>query len=120
MTKRILIIEDDPDILAIMEILFVEEGFLPLPFQTVTTVGKIRLLSPDIILLDVKITGSPKTGADMCGEIKANSDIGHLPVLLVSAERDLNLIAEACRADGYVEKPFDINALVCKVKELLY
>lgn len=112
MSKRILSIEDDPDILAILEIIFEDEGFVLIPNRTGMTVEEIALLNPDLILLDVRISGFEKTGPQLCQELKAYPKTKHLPIILVSAERDLQQLALECQADSYVNKPFDINGLV--------
>lgn len=119
MGKRILVIDDDEDILSIIDIIFGEEGYEPILFQTGTTAEQIKLLHPDLILLDVRIVGFHKTGDQICSEIKAQLDMADIPVLLVSAEENVALLAQGCGANGFVNKPFDIYHLLTKVKELI-
>ncbi|MFD0940209.1 response regulator [Pedobacter boryungensis] len=120
MAKRILVIDDDEDILSIMDILFCEEGYEPILYQTGTTVEHIKLLHPDLIVLDVRIEGFQKTGAQICAEIKKEFELEKIPVILVSAEPDVHELAYGCGANGYINKPFEINNLLTKVKEFLY
>jgi len=117
MAKRILVIDDDEDILEILHILFMEEGFEAILLQKETTTQHIKILSPDLILLDVRIIGSTKTGPDICREIKAEFET--MPVILLSAEIDVDQLAKGCKADAFIRKPFDINNLMKKVKEYL-
>ncbi len=112
MSKTILSIEDDPDILAILEIIFQDEGFVLIANSKGMTVEEIALVNPDVILLDVRIAGFEKTGPQLCKELKAYTKTKHLPIILLSAERDLPQLAADCQADSYVNKPFDINGLV--------
>lgn len=119
MSKKILVIEDDEDILTILNIIFEEEGFEVVLFNTGTTAAHIKLIHPDLILLDVRIAGYNKTGAEICAEIKSNPNFPKIPVLLVSAEADIRQLAKSCGADGYVSKPFDISEVILQVKEFL-
>ena len=120
MAKRILVIDDDKDILYILEIIFAEEGYIPILYETGTTVDQIKVLHPDLILLDVRITGFEKTGDQICAEIKKERELSNIPVLLVSAEIDVDQRAPNCGANGFLNKPFDIEKLLAKVKEYTF
>ncbi|RYF20937.1 MAG: response regulator [Flavobacteriales bacterium] len=119
MVKRVLVIDDDEDILEILHIIFQESGYDIVLSNTGDAAEHIRVIHPDIVLLDVRITGSAKSGADICRAIKSNYETKDLPVMLVSGESDLRVIARECGADAYVAKPFDIFELLGQVKELL-
>ncbi len=112
-------IDDDEDILEILNIIFQESGYDVIMSNTADAAGHIQVIRPDLIVLDVRITGSFKSGADICREIKSNYETKNLPVMLVSAETDLDLIAGYCGADAFVRKPFDIFDLLLRVKEFL-
>ncbi|MEJ5995095.1 response regulator [Pedobacter sp. Du54] len=118
MPKRILIIEDDPDILEILDIIFQDEGFEIISSSNGMSVDEVSLIHPDLVLLDVRISGFEKTGAEICAELKAYAQTSHLPVLLLSAETGLPYIAAKCGADGHIAKPFTIDTLILKVKEM--
>ena len=119
MAKRILVIDDDEDILSIMDILFADEGYDVILQNTGTTADQVKLIGPDLILLDVRIAGFYKSGDEICAEIKRELELNAIPVLLVSAESDIHQRAISCGANGYLNKPFDINRLVEKVKEFI-
>ncbi|MHA4896217.1 response regulator [Pedobacter sp. PWIIR3] len=119
MPKRILIIDDDEDILTIFDLIFGEEGYETILYRTGTTIDEIKILHPDLILLDVRISGYAKSGDEICAEIKAATELAEIPVLLVSAEIDVNLRADDCGANGYISKPFDINNLLARVKSYM-
>lgn len=118
MKKRILSIEDDPDILAILEIIFQDEGFELIPNSRGMTVEEIALVHPDLVLLDVRIVGFGKTGAQLCRELKDCERTKQLPIVLLSAERDLAYLSKECGADSFMSKPFDINKIVQLALEL--
>lgn len=119
MNKRVLIIDDDEDILDILHIIFRDEGFNVVVSSTGEAADHIHIINPDLILLDVRIDGSPKRGDEICAEIKASYPGHKLPVVLVSAETDLEMLANQCGADFYIRKPFDIYDLLLKVKSCL-
>jgi len=119
MAKLILIIEDDPDILEILGIIFQEEGFDIVSKRNGMSADEIGLLHPDLVLLDVRINGFEKTGAQICAELKKYAQTKSLPVMLISAETNLADIAYSCGANAHVTKPFEINSLVEKVKGMI-
>ena len=112
MKKRILTIEDDPDILEILNIIFQDEDYEIIANSKGMSVDEITLVHPDLVLLDVRIAGFNKTGVQLCEELKAFTETRHLPVVLLSAEQNLEQMAKACGADAYVSKPFDIDGLI--------
>ncbi|WP_114938663.1 response regulator [Mucilaginibacter endophyticus] len=118
MGKRILVIDDDEDILEILNILFQEEGFDVILSNTGESAQHIHTIKPDIVLLDIRILGSPKRGDEICAEIKAIYP-HNPPVILISAELDTDLLAANCGADGWISKPFDLSHMIGKVKECL-
>jgi two-component system response regulator VicR len=119
MGKRVLVIDDDEDILEILDLIFRDNGYEIVLSNTGEAAEHIRVIHPDIVLLDVRIVGSAKNGAEICKEIKSQYDTRHLPVILVSAESDLRIIAQECGADAYMAKPFDIFDLLAKVEDCL-
>lgn len=119
MRKRILIIEDDPDILEILGVVFQEEGFDVILSDTGKETAIIHLLIPDIVLIDVRLEKSPENGDVLCAQIKSQPETHHLPVLLISAEKEIGQICKACGANDYIAKPFDIDKLVLKVRRYI-
>lgn len=119
MGRKILVIDDDEDILAILGIILEQEGYELELRQTGLSSEEASLLHPDLILLDVRLEGFSKTGTEICAEFKSSKTLSHIPILLVSAEHNLNLLASNCGANGFVNKPFDISGIVNKVKEFI-
>ena len=119
MSKRILIIDNDKDMLTILSFIFEDEGYEVISYNTGKTAEYIQLIHPDIILLDVRITGYPKTGCEICTELKSYTCTANLPVVLISAEYEIESLARKCGADDYISKPFDISYLLTKVDRIL-
>ena len=119
MKKRILVIDDDPDILEILAIIFEDEGFDVVLSETGDEADRIPDINPDVVILDLKLRGSGKNGADICYKIKSRPETFSVPVLLFSSEDNIAEISKQCNADGYIKKPFDVEHLVIKIKEIL-
>ena len=117
--KRILVVDDDPDILISLEILLRDEGF---EVQTSTKDGEVvdaavHTNRPDLIILDILLSGHD--GRLICKKLKSNPDTRKIPVLLISAHPNAEEMAVEAGADGFLAKPFDIETLLREVESLL-
>src|SRR5579862_7937770 len=112
MKKRILVIDDDEDILEILNMILEKEGYHVILCNNGESAEQIATLQPDLVLLDLRLSGSDKGGAQICSEIKSNHGHHHPPVMLISAEADVPSIANQCGANAWMRKPFDIHHLV--------
>ena len=117
--KRILIIDDDEDILEIFNLIFQNEGYNVVLSNNGDAAENIFEIGPDLVILDVRIVGSVKNGGEICSDLKEKFKDARLPVILISAEHDVRRIASECGADAYLNKPFDLAHLLTTVKELL-
>jgi len=119
MPKKILVIDDDRDILEIIDIIFKQEGYDVILSETGHEAEYIQQINPDLVLLDIRISGSGKNGIDICSKIKSRPETKDLPVILFSAEDNIEEMSHQCGADGYIRKPFKARQLIKKVKEIL-
>lgn len=107
--KRIYIADDDPSILEVISIILGSRGY-----EIITSPDGISLdtLSdlPDLVFLDIKMSGTD--GGEICRHFKSQPNKSQVPVILISANRDIDEIAERCGADAYLPKPFEIKDLV--------
>ncbi|WP_165305048.1 two-component system response regulator [Pedobacter sp. SYP-B3415] len=115
---RILLVEDDPALAEILEQLFTEEGFyfdcLPATSDIIPVVEK---KNPDIVLLDHLL---PLTnGGELCSQIKRMEPARRLPVIIYSAFPRLLLSIGDYGYDRFLEKPFDLKALLNEVNDVL-
>ncbi len=112
--KRILVVDDDKDILNILKLILQMNGFEVM----VTPNGEEALpkslsYSPQLVLLDVFLSGSD--GRDICNILKQNPLTKNIPVVIFSAHSNLQDVLKVCKADDFISKPFDINELVQKI-----
>ncbi len=115
MTKKILIIEDDNDNLEIMTYILREEGYEVLTSADSSLLLDIHQYKPNLILLDNKLKDS--SGHEICKKFKAEPATAAYPIILVSAHIELEALAKDSQADGYLEKPYSIDALIAIVKK---
>lgn len=112
--SKILVVDDDADILSVMEILFSMKGFeVEVIAKGDSTFPKIELFKPDIILLDVLISG--QDGRSICRKLKSDNETRHIPVIMFSAHPAAAATIAEYGADDFIAKPFDMNNLLQKV-----
>lgn len=119
MRKKILILDDDQDILDIVSYLLTESGF---DVQTLSSgeevFSAISRFSPDLVLMDVML--GDLDGRVICSSLKENDRTNHIPVILISGTHDLSRSLDQRGApNDFIPKPFDIGQLLHKVKALL-
>ena len=113
--SKILVVDDDLDILHVVEYLLTSDGFKVQTHSTGLMVNEVvSHFRPDLILLDVLLPG--KLGTEICNEIKQLFDI---PVILFSAHADLVGLFSICKPDAFMEKPFDIKKLMITIRSHL-
>jgi DNA-binding response OmpR family regulator len=117
--RKILIVEDDNDMLELLKIVFRGSAYDVVFSSIVLENDAIKTVRPDLILLDVRLKGSAKSGADICRELKASPDTQMFPVILVSGEYNLAQIARESNADMYLAKPYDMLSLLLKIEKYL-
>ena len=120
MAKRILAVDDEPDILSMMESWLGDLGFEVLSAANGEKAFKMaREEKPNLIILDIML---PKmNGYKVCGLLKKDSRYAKIPIILFSArvqEEDKRLGQEV-GADAYVSKPFEPDALLGKIQALI-
>ena len=110
MNKRVLILDDDLDILQICTIVLKKKGF---DVQTLSNsnqvVNQVRDYQPDVILMDNWIPGPG--GIEATRLLKLARDTQDIPVIFFSANSNVTQLARDARADYFLQKPFDITEL---------
>ena len=120
MSHRILIADDEPNILISLEYLMKREGYeVLLARDGLQALDVLRREHPRLVLLDVMMPG--KNGFEVCQELRADEAIKDTVVLMLTAKgRDADVAkGMGVGADAYVTKPFSTRELVEKVRALL-
>ncbi|OGW85140.1 MAG: hypothetical protein A3C35_03210 [Omnitrophica bacterium RIFCSPHIGHO2_02_FULL_46_11] len=121
MMKRILVVDDEPYIVKMVESRLKANGYEVLSaLDGQAGLDKAKQEKPDLIILDLML---PKVdGYEVCATLKQDSRYQNIPIILFSAkaaEEDQRMGLEDCGADGYLTKPFEPQALLSKVSEFL-
>src|SRR4051794_35657740 len=115
MKKRIYVIEDDNIMLLVLESLLTKNDYEVIKDFN----GKNILVSkkpyPDLYIIDINLIG--KDGCDYCRMIKEEN--AAIPVILISANMELEKKAKECKADSFVTKPFEPEQLLENIRELV-
>ena len=113
-----MIADDDPGIVDAVEMLLEFEGY-----TVTTTVDGLTVLDmkeelPDLLLLDIWMSG--EDGRDICRKLKSKNITKNIPVIMISASRDIRDSAMAAGADDFLAKPFEMDELIKKIELLTH
>ncbi len=120
MAKKILIVEDEEDIVELLTYNLSKNGFqVSSVSQGEEAVRSVRQNKPDLILLDLMLPGLD--GMDVCRLLKRESSTRHIPIVMVTAKGDEADIVSGLElgADDYVTKPFSPKVLLSRIKAIL-
>jgi DNA-binding response OmpR family regulator len=104
MLKRVLIADDDPGIVDAVEMILDFHGYDVSTTYNGTEVLAIQENYP---------------GRDICKELKAKQETRNIPILMISASKDIKTSAMEAGADDFLAKPFDMKELLFKIENLL-
>ncbi|RAP41297.1 two-component system response regulator [Rhodovulum viride] len=119
MDKRVLLIEDEPNIIEAIRFILARDGWrVDTHADGTTAFDRVAETRPDIVILDVMLPG--RSGFDILRDIRADAGLGGLPVLMLTAkgqvkDRDL---AERMGASRFMAKPFSNTEVLASVREL--
>ncbi len=118
--KRIILIEDEEDIAALIKLQAEISGYvLHVEVDGINGLRSIEREKPDLVILDIMLPG--QNGFDVCRKMKSSQELKNIPVLILSAkgeELDIVLGLEL-GADDYVTKPFSPKVLFSRIKAIL-
>ncbi len=120
MAKKILIVDDEQNIVTSLEFLMKREGFqVAVANDGEAALRKFAELRPDLVLLDVMMP--KKSGYEVCQEIRANPEWQATKVIMLTAKGRETEMAKglALGADAYMTKPFSNKDLIARVRKLL-
>lgn len=117
-TTKILVVDDEPDILEFLQVILEEEGYAVIPTDKGEYVEALRNGGlPDLILLDVLLSG--KDGREIVKQLKSQEKTKHIPVIMFSAHPSAEKTAREAGADDFIAKPFEIDQLLVKIARFL-
>ncbi|GAB1368717.1 hypothetical protein MASR1M42_12670 [Azonexus hydrophilus] len=120
MSKKVLIVDDEPNIVISLEFLVKKEGFtVAVAADGEEALAKVAEFSPDLILLDVMMP--KKSGFEVCEALRADPARSGLKIIMLTAKgRDTEMAKGlALGADAYMTKPFSTKDLIARIREVL-
>lgn len=120
MQKKILIVDDDESILDALSLILTDADFtVEATSRGSTTMTAVDRFKPDLILLDVLISGWD--GRNICRKLKAEDTTKDIPIIMISAHPSAQRSVVECGANDFIAKPFDTNELLYRVcKQLVH
>ena len=115
--KRIFCADDDPGMREVFPLIFSRAGYDITMFPNGEELLQNNLTPPDLFLLDKQLSGI--NGIEICRFLKNNPQTRNIPVIMVSASRDLEHQSASAGADDYIEKPFKLDQLLSVAKKYL-
>lgn len=112
-----MIADDDPGIVDAVEMLLEFEGYKVTATADGSKVLDMKEGLPDLLLLDIWMSG--EDGRDICKKLKQAEFTRNIPVIMISASRDVRDSAIAAGADDFLAKPFEMDELLKKIALLL-
>lgn len=114
--KKVLVIDDDPDILDAVQLILASGGYdSEGSTKGDETARKITEYNPDLIILDVLLSGND--GRTICKLLKHDKKTKHIPIIMISAHPSAKDMVKECGADSFIAKPFSLAGLLGEVKK---
>ena len=112
---KIFVLEDDKDIREVVTIILESENYNVVAFANVKDfMNRDQSDIPDLYLLDVMLPDG--SGIEVCGQLKSESSLSKAPILIMSAHANLEQVTNGCNAEGFIQKPFDVDNFLDNVR----
>jgi two-component system alkaline phosphatase synthesis response regulator PhoP len=120
MAKKILIVEDEPDVARLLRYNLEREGFrISAVADGSLTLAEMRRDPADLVILDLMLPGMD--GLEICRQLRRHEKYSTIPILILTARSDEadRVVGLELGADDYVTKPFSMRELIARVRALL-
>jgi CheY-like chemotaxis protein len=112
-----MIVDDDPAILDSIGLLLEFEGYQVTTVSNPSSLFNLQDGFPDLFLLDIWMSGTD--GRDVCKFLKQQTATNKIPVVMISASREIEKSAKEAGADDFISKPFETSELLEKVRQYI-
>ncbi len=119
MKKCVLIYDDDQDLLDVSKMILEQRNYqVETRIHCDDIIDDISVVKPDLILMDLWI---PEIGGENATNlVKNNKATQHIPVLLFSANAEIENVCKRTNANGFIKKPFDLNEFIETIKRHIW
>ncbi len=117
---RVLVVDDDPEIVTFLVTLLELEGLEPsVATSAAAALEKLQREQPALVLLDIAMPG--QDGIELCKQLKADPLTREVPVFVISARPGREVVerALAAGAEAFIRKPFENHELIAKIRKRL-
>ena len=111
--RKIIVADDDPAICDALQYMLEDEGYEVKTTVNGATIYEMEKEFPDLLLLDIWMSG--QDGREICRYLKKKELTKDIPIIMISAGRDIAESALESGADAFIEKPFGMDELLEKV-----
>lgn len=119
--KKIMIVDDDPDHLLAVSLIFQRKGYRVLTLLGCESLeileGEVRSFHPDLILIDHDMP--VVCGSDAVKMLKAHPEYRSIPIIYFSAHDRIEALARAAGADSWLRKPYVLNRLIAEAERFI-
>jgi two-component system phosphate regulon response regulator PhoB len=119
-SARILVVDDEPDLLELVRFNLAQAGYAVVIASTgAEAVAELRRAPPDLVILDLMLPDL--SGTELCRRIRADASLASLPIIMLTAKSEEvdRVVGFELGADDYVTKPFSPRELALRVKAVL-
>jgi len=121
MKYKILIVDDERDIVVILKMALEKEGYEIIEaFDGIEALEKVKLIKPDLILLDIMMPRMDGHSVNL--KLKEHAETAKIPVIIITGRGQLKELIQARQEiaiAAYLEKPFTVSMLLVKIREAL-
>lgn len=116
--NKILVVDDDLDILSLVKIILSVNNFDVEAISRWEDIdNRMDNFKPDLVLLDVSLGSAD--GRDICKRMRTADETSDIPVILFSANAEMGKYIDDCRAQAFIPKPFELTDLINTIKTCL-
>ncbi|HTL07980.1 MAG TPA: response regulator [Chitinophagaceae bacterium] len=116
--KKILVADDDLDILTLVKMTLGLQGFSVDAISNWKEIDNhVNNFAPDLIILDVSLGGAD--GRDICKKLKQAPLTKHIPVILFSANVEMGESIQDCQAEAFIAKPYELSHFLTTIRSHL-
>ena len=115
--KRIVVTDDDAGIQDVLKLILERAGYEVDVISNGNDILKNHFVLPDLFILDKQLSGID--GLDVCRHLKSQKKTAHIPILMISANPNINHLAREAGAEDFIEKPFEMKFLLNKVEKYI-
>lgn len=117
MAKRIFVADDDQGILEALRVMLEDEGYEVFTHGSGVIIEEIKANIPDLVLLDIWMSG--QDGRQVAEALRSDEVTRTIPIIMISAHKETDKIAQSVGADDFIYKPFDIDEFLNKIQRFV-